>query len=211
LERSVLPAVGTCGVHYQERSGDFQTMRKRSASPHQAAALMVDPAPSGKDAVSRRFPVAAGFFLGLGLGGFFDGIVLHQILQWHHLFTSAGYPADSLPNLEFNTFLDGLFHATTYIFVVLGLVFLWRTAHKNHLWWSGKMLAGTMLMGFGIFNLVEGIVDHQLLGLHHVNETVPRSQWVYWDIGFLIWGAAMSLAGWALYKSGRKESPGEQT
>ncbi len=23
--------------------------------------------------------------LGLGLGGFFDGIVLHQILQWHHL------------------------------------------------------------------------------------------------------------------------------
>jgi uncharacterized membrane protein len=23
--------------------------------------------------------------LGIGLGGFFDGIVLHQILQWHHM------------------------------------------------------------------------------------------------------------------------------
>ena len=36
-------------------------------------------------------PTLAGFFLGLGLGGFFDGIVLHQILQWHHTATSAGY------------------------------------------------------------------------------------------------------------------------
>jgi hypothetical protein len=47
----------------------------------------------------RRFPVSAGILLGLGLGGFFDGIVLHQILQWHHMATSAGYPADSLENL----------------------------------------------------------------------------------------------------------------
>lgn len=167
--------------------------------------------PARKDSTARQFPAAAGVLFGLGLGGFFDGIVLHQLLQWHHLATSAGYPADTLPNLKFNTFLDGLFHATTYIFVMLGLLLLWRTAHKSHLWWSGKMLAGTMLMGFGIFNLVEGIVDHQLLGLHHVNETVPRSQWVYWDIGFLIWGAAMLLVGWALYRSGKRQSPGEQT
>jgi hypothetical protein len=26
-----------------------------------------------------------GILLGLGLGGFVDGIVLHQILQWHHI------------------------------------------------------------------------------------------------------------------------------
>jgi hypothetical protein len=29
--------------------------------------------------------VQAGILLDLGLGGFFDGIVLHQILQWHHM------------------------------------------------------------------------------------------------------------------------------
>jgi uncharacterized membrane protein len=102
-----------------------------------------------------RFPTAAGIFFGLGLDGFFDGIVLHQILQWHHLVTSAGYPADSVANLGLNTFLDGLFHAATYIFVLLGLILLWRTAHRSHLWWSGKLLVGTMLMGFGLFNLVE--------------------------------------------------------
>src|SRR5215203_5499138 len=54
------------------------------------------------------FPVSGGILL--GLGGFFDGIVLHQILQWHHMLTSAGYPADSVENLNINTFLDGIFH-----------------------------------------------------------------------------------------------------
>lgn len=157
----------------------------------------------------RQFPTSAGIFFGLGLGGFFDGIVLHQILQWHHMVTSAGYPANSVENLELNTLLDGLFHAATYLFVIIGLIMLWRTAHRSHLWWSGKLLIGTMLMGFGVFNLVEGTIDHQLLGLHHVNETVPREQWIYWDIAFLIWGAAMLLGGWALYKSGTRESPGE--
>ena len=155
----------------------------------------------------RSFPAAAGILFGLGLGGFFDGIVLHQILQWHHMLTSAGYPATSVGNLEINTLWDGIFHASTYVFVVLGLILLWRTAHRVHLWWSGRLLIGTLLMGFGIFNLVEGIVDHQILGLHHVNETVPASQWLYWDIGFLAWGALMLIGGWALYKSGTQQSP----
>ncbi|MCK1539441.1 DUF2243 domain-containing protein, partial [Bradyrhizobium sp. 176] len=34
---------------------------------------------------SRSFPISAGVLLGLGLGGFFDGIVFHQLLQWHHM------------------------------------------------------------------------------------------------------------------------------
>jgi uncharacterized membrane protein len=156
-----------------------------------------------------RFPAEAGILFGLGLGGFFDGIVLHQILQWHHMATSAGYPANTVANLGLNTFLDGLFHAGTYVFVALGLIVLWRTAHKVHLWWSGKMLAGTMLIGFGAFNLVEGVVDHHFLGLHHVNETVPQDQWIYWDVGFLLWGAAMLFGGWYLFRAGSLSSPGE--
>ena len=157
-------------------------------------------------APTSRFPLAAGIFLGLGMGGFFDGIVLHQILQWHHMATSAGYPTDSLDNLKFNTLLDGLFHASTYVFVVIGLVLLWRAAHRQHLWWSGKMLTGSFLMGFGLFNVVEGIVDHHFLKLHHVNETVPPEQWIYWDVGFLVWGAVMLFAGWQLLKAGKQHS-----
>jgi len=68
-----------------------------------------------------------------------------------------------------------------------------------------------LLIGFGLFNLVEGIVDHQLLGIHHANETVPREQWIYWDIGFLVWGAAMLIGGWLLLRAGRRETAAEAT
>ena len=166
-----------------------------------ARATAADPAPG-----TGSFPAAAGILFGIGLGGFFDGIVLHQILQWHHMLTSAGYPADSVRNLRINTLWDGIFHASTYVCVGAGLIVLWRAARRRHGWWSGRLLAGTMLIGFGAFNLVEGLVDHQLLGLHHVNETVPREQWLAWDLGFLAWGALMLVGGWLLYRRGRAHS-----
>jgi uncharacterized membrane protein len=68
-----------------------------------------------------------------------------------------------------------------------------------------------MLMGWGIFNLVEGIIDHHLLGIHHVNETVPREQWIYWDLGFLIWGVAMLIGGWLLLRAGQRSTFGADT
>ena len=157
----------------------------------------------------RNFPITAGILLGLGLGGFFDGIILHQVLQWHHMLTSGGYPADSVRNLQINTLWDGIFHLSTYVFVVLGLIILWKRAHGMHVRWSGKLMFGTILMGFGIFNIVEGLIDHQLLGIHHVNETVPPEQWIYWDLGFLLWGAVMLIAGWFLLKAGEQQTPNE--
>ena len=60
------------------------------------------------------------------------------------------------------------------MFVVIGLFVLWRTAHRQYIYWSNKLLIGTLFLGFGLFNLVEGVVNHQLLGVHHVNELVPR-------------------------------------
>ena len=68
--------------------------------------------------------------LWLGLGGLFHGIVLHQLLQWHHML-SSWYPINSIENLELNTRWDGIFHSSTYIFVIAGLFILWRTAHRH--------------------------------------------------------------------------------
>ena len=152
---------------------------------------------------SRAFPTSAGILFGLGLGGFFDGIVLHQLLQWHHML-SSWYPDDTLANLRLNTLWDGIFHSTTYLLVGMGLYLLWRTAHRRHLYWSGKLMSGTLLAGWGLFNLVEGIIDHQLLGVHHVNELVPRAEWIWWDMGFLAWGAAMLAGGLLLLRAGRR-------
>ncbi|MGQ3353308.1 MAG: DUF2243 domain-containing protein [Phreatobacter sp.] len=143
------------------------------------------------------FPKSAGILFGLGLGGFLDGIVLHQVLQWHHM-VSSWYPITSVEALELNTFWDGVFHSATYLFVLAGLFVLWRHARSRHLVWSNMLLAGTMLTGFGAFNLVEGLVNHHLLVLHRVNELVPPSQRIVWDIGFLVWGAAMLIGGLAL-------------
>jgi uncharacterized membrane protein len=50
------------------------------------------------------FPVSAGILFGLELGGFLEGIALHQSLQWHHMLTSAGYTPNSVENLRIKTF-----------------------------------------------------------------------------------------------------------
>lgn len=142
-------------------------------------------------ALTRTGPgLLPGLAIGLGLGGFFDGIVLHQLLQWHHML-SSWYPIVSLDALELNTRWDGYFHSATYVCVVLGVFLLWRRGGPD----DGRALAGAVLLGWGTFNLVEGVIDHHILGVHHVNETVPRQAWPYWDAGFLGWGAAMAAAG----------------
>jgi uncharacterized membrane protein len=147
--------------------------------------------------------------LGLGLGGFFDGIVLHQILQWHHMVTSAGYPANTVGNLELNALLDGLFHTSTYVMTAVGLGLLWSATRLPHVRWSTSLLVGGLLVGWGTFNVVEGIVDHHLLGLHHVKE--DSNNLLAWDLGFLAWGVIMLVGGLALMLKGDRETWREST
>jgi uncharacterized membrane protein len=143
---------------------------------------------------SEQSPRAPGVLLGIGLGGFVDGIVLHQILQWHHMLTSEGsYPPDTVAGLETNTFWDGLFHASTWIAVAAGLYLLWRRSSAWRWALNGRALVGWMLVGWGLFNLVEGIVDHHLLTVHHVRE--GENELAY-DLGFLCFGAMLCVVGW---------------
>jgi uncharacterized membrane protein len=146
--------------------------------------------------LQRRRLTFAGILLGLGLGGFFDGIVLHQILQWHHMLSSTGdHPVNTVAGLETNTLWDGIFHASTYIMTVAGLLILWRTLDTREQGqpWSTTAFVGTMLMGWGIFNLVEGTLNHQMLGIHHVR---TGGNELAWDLAFLAWGALMLAGGW---------------
>jgi len=119
------------------------------------------------------------------------------------MLTSAGLPPTSVEAMEVNTLWDGLFHAFTWVVSFVGLVLLWRAGLRADTAWSTRSFFGSLLAGWGVFNLVEGLIDHQILGIHHVNETVPRDQWIYWDLGFLAFGALLLLAGWALARSAR--------
>ena len=153
----------------------------------------------------RKRLVIACLLFGIGLGGFFDGIVLHQLLQWHHLLTSEGsYPSDTVAGLETNTLWDGLFHSVTYVAVTIGLWLLWQAGSGSAGTWSSNLLIGLLLMGWGTFNLVEGTVLHHILTLHHVRE--DSSHQAAWDLAFLIWGAAMLVGGWLLARAGDRES-----
>ncbi|SEG78350.1 Uncharacterized membrane protein [Thermomonospora echinospora] len=145
-----------------------------------------------------------GILLGAGLGGFVDGILLHQILQWHHMLTSTDtarigvryYPANTVHGLQINTMWDGFFHAVTWLLVLTGLALLYsRVTHARGRLWTSRKLWGWVLVGWGLFNLIEGIVDHHVLGIHHVRTDAYQT---WWDIGFLVLGALLVAGGWAL-------------
>ena len=148
------------------------------------------------EAVQERGVFRSGVLLGVGLGGFVDGIVLHQILQWHHMLTSAGYPPDSVPNLQINTLADGLFHAATWVITAIGLFMLWQTGRQGKVRQPTSAWLGLLALGWGLFNVVEGLIDHQILGIHHVRS--GPNQLAY-DLGFLAFGALLILLGWWLW------------
>lgn len=149
--------------------------------------------------------IAAGTLLGIGMGGFVDGIVLHQILQVHNML-SAKYPPTTLANVEINMVWDGLFHAFTWILTAVGLAMLWKAGQKREVPWSTKMLVGSLIQGWGIFNLVEGIIDHHILGIHHVIERlgVSLADWLFLGIG----GVLFIVLGRAMINSGRGDTTG---
>jgi len=152
---------------------------------------------------TRRTPlVAAGILLGAGLGGFVDGIVLHQILQWHNML-SGQLPPDTLVRAKVNMYWDGLFHAAVWVLTAVGLALLWAATGRADVPHSGRTLVGGLLLGWGLFNVIEGIIDHEILGLHHVYEYTPNH--LPADLGFLAFGLLLLLAGWALVRAGRRD------
>jgi len=151
----------------------------------------------------KRSPlIAAGIFLGLGLGGFVDGIVLHQILQWHHMLSSVR-PTKTVSDMELNMVWDGLFDAATWIMTVIGIVLLWRAGQRDDVPWSSKTFLGSILIGAGAFNFIEGIIDHQILGIHHV-KSGPNE--LAWDLGFLASGVILAVIGWILLRARQQEN-----
>jgi uncharacterized membrane protein len=136
--------------------------------------------------------VSAGTVLGIGLGGFVDGILFHQLLQLHNMLT-GWVPKDTIPNIEVNMFWDGLFHALTWVTTAAGLAMLFRAGERPDVPWSRRVFGGALVLGWGLFNLVEGVIDHHVLGVHHVVESAGLS---IFDWTFLASGVVFIAAGW---------------
>jgi uncharacterized membrane protein len=138
-----------------------------------------------------RLVIGAGTALGVGLGGFVDGILLHQILQWHGMVSSV-VPPVSVVAVKVNMLGDGLFHAVMWFTTVTGVVLLARAVSAPRGLEVARPFAASVMLGWGMFNVVEGLVDHQLLGLHHVH---PGENQVAWDVGYLVVSALLACAG----------------
>jgi uncharacterized membrane protein len=142
----------------------------------------------------------AGIVLGLGLGGFFDGIVLHQILGWHHMICITEHcQPQSIEHLKQQNTQDGFFHLAVWVLTITGVVMLFRAMRNQTTLQRGKALSGSMLAGWGIFNFVEGLIDHQILGIHHVLPGHPQ-QFLF-DMLFLASGVLLALIGWVMCRT----------
>ena len=136
------------------------------------------------------------------LRGFVDGIVLHQILQWHNML-SNWMPPTTLETMHVNMVWDGLFHAVVWLVTLVGVLPLERGISSG----ADSLLrefVGRLLFGWGWFNLVEGILDHQLLGVHYVRQV---ANYTVYNLTFLaIGGVGFILVGWVLMRTGRRMS-----
>jgi uncharacterized membrane protein len=136
------------------------------------------------DGVTNTKPLtAAGTVLGIGMGGFVDGILFHQIFQIHNML-SAKVPTDTLLGAKVNMVWDGLFHGAVWIATAVGIALLWKAVTQGGVLLSGQALLGSMLLGFG-------------LHIHHVYERLGQS---VWDYVFLASGVALIATGWLMIR-----------
>jgi uncharacterized membrane protein len=142
---------------------------------------------------------APAFLFGMGVGGFVDGIVLHQLLQWHHMLshTESGN-TKTVAGLELNTLADGLFHSAMWVLVVAAAALTVRARRQGRLSASWRFHTGLVLSGWGVFNVVEGLVNHQLLQIHHVRDDLGGP--LAWDLGFLAVSVILAVGGWFLLR-----------
>jgi uncharacterized membrane protein len=153
--------------------------------------------------VTVRASIRPGILLGIGLGGFVDGIVIHQILQWHHML-SDDVTTRSVVGLQDNTLADGIFHAVTWTITLLGslvAVNAWREGELAPPW---RVHFGALLAGWGIFNVIDS-ANHFVLGLHHIRDDLGGP--IEWDIGFLGFALALIAVGMSISRSSRSGAP----
>lgn len=121
----------------------------------------------------------AGFVMGAGFAALLDGILFHDLLRWHHL-------------VEGSEVSDGILLALGWAATLAGLWLLWGARFRLAAPGSGRRLGGSLVVGGATFNVVEGIVDHHVLGVHHV---YPFANALAWDLAFLAVNLALALVG----------------
>lgn len=129
--------------------------------------------------------IVAGVLIGVGVAAFLDETVFHQLLHWHHFYDGS--------TLEVGLVSDGLFHAGGWIAIVVGL-FLFADLQRRRLSVPKRVWAGGLL-GWGVFQVYDGLFQHKVLGLHQIRYEVDL---LPYDLAWNLSGALGAIIGVAL-------------
>ncbi len=162
--------------------------------------------PDRNVASSRRSLAWAGFILGAALGGFFDGILLHQVLQWHHFLSLV--EGEALRDIRNQILADGAFHVAVYAIAAVGLWLLWRGRAGFAGSGSDWRLLGSAVLGFSVWQFADVVLFHWIAGIHRIRVDVPNP--LVWDIGWMVvFGVpTLILALWLIRRAGEGGPPG---
>ena len=131
-------------------------------------------------AVSRS--IFAGVLMGVGVAAFIDETVFHQLLHWHHFYDK------STPDVGLVS--DGVFHAGGWLAMVVGL-FLFADLQRKKATVPKRLWAGALL-GWGGFQVYDGLFQHKVLGLHQIRYDVDLTPY---DLTWNITGLAGLIVG----------------
>lgn len=139
----------------------------------------------------RRRLRAGSIMLGIGLVASFDGIVFHQLLQWHSVYMDTHRQGQIIS--------DGVFHTFAVVMLAAGAVFLWRAGRPKDIDSGRRLLVSGILLGGGGFNVIEGVINHHILQIHHVKPGDPNE--LLYDLLFLASGVLLYSIGMYLSRS----------
>jgi uncharacterized membrane protein len=126
--------------------------------------------------------IGSGVLIGIGVAGFIDETVFHQLLHWHHFYD------ESTPTLGLVS--DGFFHAGSWLCIVVGF-FLFADLQRRRATVPKRLWAGALL-GWGGFQVYDGLIQHKVLGLHQIRYGVDL---LPYDVGWNVVGGVGIIVG----------------
>ena len=138
--------------------------------------------------------LGGGLLVGVGLAATVDEVVFHQLLHWHLFYDRASSAAGLVS--------DGVFHAFGTVALVAGVFLLADLRRRGDVVrvraWAG------VLLGSGVFQVYDGLVQHKALGLHQIRYGVAL---LPYDLVWNGTGALLAVVGAALLLRRPARSP----
>ena len=135
--------------------------------------------------------VLSGFLIGCGIAAsMIDLFIFHLGLQWHHFY--------DLSTHEVALLTDGIFHAFGWFITVWGLFLLADIRRRGGVNW--KRWAGAVALGIGSFQLLDGVLNHKILGIHQIRYGVDL---LLYDTVWIGSAIVLMVIGWVVLRMTR--------